>query len=644
MPTYCVPALSGVPGSSATEFEWWTTPPDGSLRYYPENPNWLGAFSLSQGVGANRHLHFRALRGGVAGQPYLFLSWVMRVSAMQPGIDHLNVVLGDGTNYVAFQVLLETAASTVAGRQDGPSPAYSYQVHSCSVGASGEITVNNPALAVDGAALETTGRMWVDVASTQRLLESKWAFQLAIPLGVVWSPTALNLPVSGAFKLWYAAWASISTSHTTMYPPMEWAEDRDIEFDVAPADLRLSDFLDMSTGSSGCTPGVTLEWGNVGVRNPDGSSRPSPSQIRLDLGQDYPPNLAVGGGPSYDESHTPNVSAPQFQNQFFARPTLPPGLSTAQQEALRARFSLANWGSQYSTPTASSWRPVPGGEDTNFMTAGAEMRFVWPAGAAADAYTTTLVRNINRYLNAVAAGGSIPAGAQNPHQCMLVELSSTDPTVVITRSSIYQNMDIVDASVFRRHAEISVVGLDPIAPTARDVYLYLQTFNMPKVVKGQGGTSPIRGPREGFAAGRPSSSNEVEDVAAVQPTYVVHAYHDTGKELTLRDGRRVGILRPQTSFGYFVRHEGDLHGWETRIYGAEKIADDLYRVAVPNNGSVYVETAIQARESASVTPLPPDGARADWCTRLADRLESMGILGRLLAMIVRFICRLLGRA
>ncbi|HEU4881804.1 MAG TPA: hypothetical protein VFT45_06155 [Longimicrobium sp.] len=604
MPTYCVPDISGVPGSNPAEFDWWTVAVDpNSLRFSPENPDWLGSFSLSEGVGANRHLHFRVLRGDVGGQPHLFLSWVMRASDNQLAIDRLNVVLGDGTNYVALQVRLNTGASTVAGTQNAGT--FTYRLHSCAVSGGGVITTTGVAT-TDGAALETTGRMWVDTTSPQRQLHTRWGFQLAIPLGAAWAPTALNIPLSDAFKLWYEAWASVGMNavpYDTFTAPV--GVQTTSVFEIVPATgtpLNTSHMLDMTTAAAGCATGVELNWGSVGVRNVDGTARP-PGQIQLDLGKAYPPNNAP-----YNTSHTPNVALPQFQNQFFAVPANIAGLSVAQREALRARFSLANWGSQYSTGTASSWRPVPGGEDVNYTTANGEARFVWPT--VADSYTTTLVRNINKFLN----GGVLPPEAQNPHQCMLVELSSTDPTVVITRSSVYTNMNVASASTFRRLAEISVVGLDPIATPARDVYLYLQTFNMPKVVK-DGDGRPSLG-NQGFlndshatfsAVGSQERPREVEEVAAFYPTYIVHAYHDTGRKLKLEDGSQVPILEPQTSFGYFMQHAGDLVGWETRIYDAEKISETLYRLAVPHKGSRYVETAIQARESASEPPLPPDG-------------------------------------
>src|SRR5262245_8237668 len=119
MPTYCIPVLSGVPGFPASEFDWWTPAvvDPNSLRFSPDNPNWLGAFSLSEGTGANRDLVFRALQGPVAAQTHLFLSWVSRVSALSTAIDHVNIVFLDAVTCLALQIKVNTTASTVAGTQ-----------------------------------------------------------------------------------------------------------------------------------------------------------------------------------------------------------------------------------------------------------------------------------------------------------------------------------------------------------------------------------------------------------------------------------------------------------------------------------------------------------------------------------------------
>jgi hypothetical protein len=595
------------------DFDWWTVAVDPlQLRFSPDNPNWLGAFSLSEGNGSIRDLTFRAVKGSVAGQQHLFLSWICRNSALDivNSSDYLNIILGAGANYVALQVVLGTSSQTVCGTQDPPS-VFAYRMQACNVVGS---NINQGApLGSDGAALETTARMWIDVDAPMRGLHSDWAFQMAIPLGVAWAPSALTLPASGAFQLWYEGWSSLPASMQAgpyKVPTSSMLDTGNDQTVIVPAGMTKSNLLDMTTAAGG-DAGVELQWGNVGSRNVNvgDPARNDSSTIRLDLGQQYPPNKALNNGPLYDEMHTPNVTNSQFRNQIYAQPTFPVGFA-GNKEAMRARFSLANWGSQFSDPTSNSWSPMtPNGLDVQYLNANSEARFDWPAGMSADAFVTKLVRNVNKFLNATGRGLAIPADAQNPHQCMLVELSSTDPSIIITRSSIYQNMNVAQASTFRRFAQVSVVGLTPISPKPRDVYLYLQTFNMPaQVDKPPANVPGIANNLTAMASTR-QPRHEVEDYAAFVPTYIVHAYHDTGRKKKLLTGKTVTVVYPQTAFGYFMEHEGDLVGWDSRIYGAEKLTDRYYVVRVPNNGATYVETAIQARANASEAPLPPDGEK-----------------------------------
>lgn len=612
---FCVPTLASLPGSPASDFDWWSAAPDPNLiRYYPDNPNWLGAFSLSQGNGANRDLLFRVLKGVLGGTNYLLLQWVARTSANDPAIDRVNILLGvPGGDYLALAARLDEANSTVAGsNNDG---TFTYRLRGGTAG--GGIVTLSGAENTSSGDLETTARMWVDVTSPTRLIQSRWAFQVAIPLGVNWGGAGLanqlNLPASGAFRLWFEFWTSVGIGMAAVpqqFPTI--GPNTTSSFQIIPSGgVAEANMLEMTTAGAGCTEAVKLSSMNVGTRAvPGGAPRPNNYTIKLDLGAPYPPLTAP-----YNELHTPDVTNVEHQNQFYAQPTFPGGTPVAQKESVRAAFSLANWGSQYSTPTPASWRPIPGGEDTHFIDANGECHFSWPTAAeptGPTSFVTTLVRNINRYLNAWAASAPFPAGSQSPHQCLLIELSSTDPAVVITTSSVYANMNIADASTFRRFAEISVAGAPPISARPRDVYLYVQKFNMPSVVPRQDQPSDrlraFNRDTTGFAAvGAGEKPEDVEEIAAFVPTYTVHGYMDTGDTYELDDGRKIPILRPQTAFGYFVTHKGELHGWETRLYGAEKLTENLYIVRVPNNGSVHVETAIQARESAEERPLPDDG-------------------------------------
>jgi hypothetical protein len=97
--------------------------------------------------------------------------------------------------------------------------------------------------------------------------------------------------------------------------------------------------------------------------------------------------------------------------------------------------------------------------------------------------------------------------------------------------------------------------------------------------------------------------NVLEDVGMTEeeldqlfPTFRVHVYHDTGFRETGSDGIERPVLRTQSSFGLYVYHEGSLQGWETAIQGAQRIEDNLYLIAVPNEGTAKVKVVVQAVE------------------------------------------------
>jgi hypothetical protein len=99
------------------------------------------------------------------------------------------------------------------------------------------------------------------------------------------------------------------------------------------------------------------------------------------------------------------------------------------------------------------------------------------------------------------------------------------------------------------------------------------------------------------------------------PTFRVHAYHDTGERVTGSDGNLHPVLRVQSSFGLYAYHEGGLDGWQTSLQGAQRIADNLYLLAVPNNGTARVTVRIQAVEPGQeripedpIKPIPPTPA------------------------------------
>lgn len=113
------------------------------------------------------------------------------------------------------------------------------------------------------------------------------------------------------------------------------------------------------------------------------------------------------------------------------------------------------------------------------------------------------------------------------------------------------------------------------------------------------------------------------------PTFRVHVYHDTGERVAGSDGRSRPALRAQSSFGLYTYHEGALEGWQTSIQGAQRIADNLYLVSAPNNGSAKINIRIQAVDPGTeripddpIIPIKPEDRGG--CLRLILKLLGLG--------------------
>jgi uncharacterized protein (TIGR03382 family) len=230
-------------------------------------------------------------------------------------------------------------------------------------------------------------------------------------------------------------------------------------------------------------------------------------------------------------------------------------------------------------------------------------------GTNAATPTEVLLNCINPPFNATNNSCyQLPAGAPTD-QCLLVELSQNNGSGMrFVHDSARRNMDFVNASTFERSAEISLKGLAPLpgSPGTRDVYIYVRTLHLPAVTDGNH-QAPVPPPvppvgknREAAAAnqGPPRfRMNTYERIASVTPTYEVHIYHDTGKTETV-GGQTRRVLEPQTPFGYFVQHAGDLSGWKHALVGEgfvlDEISPNFYHAKIPDNGSVRVHTTIKS--------------------------------------------------
>ena len=139
--------------------------------------------------------------------------------------------------------------------------------------------------------------------------------------------------------------------------------------------------------------------------------------------------------------------------------TSPIWVTAASAPKITARFRLANWGTQFTDTNADSWKTLPAADAVPYQGASGvftspEFRFTWPT--VRDTFTTDFIAAVKAYQ---ASGG---ATGRADHQCIFVEITTSDPSVVLTQSSAFNNLFPRNASTFQETAEVSVVGNPPI--------------------------------------------------------------------------------------------------------------------------------------------------------------------------------------
>ena len=614
-PKICIPPGGGVPGSGGSP-DWWTpnqqtnTGDDNVFAYQPFDPRWEGAYSLDYGDGSISQVDFRGLYDEAGGQQYLLLSWRVKSTAQfsvdnttlyagfySPAADEgslLRIVLRDtSTGADAAFPGLPAAAAMAPG-----NPLFSATLETGSGDDPAQWTT--PA---SPAWLSDTLRVWIEGQTNPY----NWTVQVRIPLGAA----GLNLDPTD-FKIWSYVQEAVLLAegaigivpYTWPRPPsgdaLQYASYQQGINQVYPQADDWGDFALVANPAADPTcPGVDITSSRIGTRNAVSS------QIELTA-----------------------------DNTFFAEPENKTS-AAIPDNVLSATFRIANWGSQVGDTNSASWAAPaaltnvttgPGG--TGAPVGGfATIEGTWnpsddPAGLC------PFVGNPTSDPTSPCAPGSAPT--RMLHQCMLVEL--TGPGLNFIRNSVYRNMDFVGASLFERDAEISVVGLSDHPAGKRDVFLYVERRNMPayhddgapsskpsdtlpqrdgqdrRIAAAVAAAPAVATAPPDPSADPPAGTNEPATDAL--PTWTVHAYHDTGQTIRLADGEH-RVLLPQTSFGYYLSHEGPLLGWSDRLDGAERLREDLYRVAPANDSAVVIKTLIQAVEPGDTAigePWPPKDA------------------------------------
>jgi hypothetical protein len=592
MATSCFPTAVGVPGNS-TPPDWiapGAAPFDGS----PDDPRWVGALAHSLGDGTGIELLFRSLVR--PGNTHLLLSWLVKVDPLiTAGADSLFVGFGSAATAMVVRIQLATSAPTPPGPQTAPT-AYTPDTVMFVGGAWGGFAGSAPAWVASGT------RAWINYGTPS----TPFAIQMLVPVNqFLDAGSTIKIIPGTSFKMWYSAYVDSPAEGNPSVIEYFWPGTSGIGMTAPPApsnwaDVRVSTIV----ADPACNQtGITIDVLDIGTKNFDGTNRPDANLIKFD---------ATGA----------DANPPNHTNQFFAHPTFPFADVTRRGE-VRARFRMANWGSQIGTLTSDSWTTIPGGDavpcDTSQL--GGECHFIWPTNADLGSSILTRFRS----------------GTSTADQCILVELSSVHAGgEIFLHDSIRRNMWLAPASTFSREAEISIVGLQPISPVPRDVYLYVETVNMPvRVPQDQPPPDLTHAFSAKFTtdtglAAAVGKKPTIEDLIKFVPTYRVHVYHDTGRRTKMLGGGERRILSPQSSFGYFLQHEGPLEGWDARLQGAIRIAEAFYLLRIDNNGTAKVKTVVQGREPGDpILPQdpivkepppikPPDGGCGclGWLTKL----------------------------
>jgi len=576
----CIPQADGVPALSGAPN--WLDPSVGVPRYWTlmDDPRWRGATTRSLGgSGATEHVSFRALRDGSA----LYLSWHVKAAPAMNSAEALNIAFSPGGG-AADQLLIITPNNTAGALTS-------------------EDTVVPPQMTSNVSAVRGAGGAWVSQAAmptwvaantrvSRDMVSKTWSVRMKVPIAAGYN-AGINL--ASGFRIWY------EVDVNTLGGLVPYINTPALNLDAINSGTNATGWEEFnrtltSSDPTICARGVSLLASDVGTKGAQ------PNRISLT-------------GP----------------NTLFAHPKNETG-STVPAGAICAQFRIANWGSQadwndISGTTGPLWKllsaacpagPTNPGDIFNNAkadTAGTELTQPYTVTAADRCeFTGSAGVPASQAPDGVAIPGNASCSNVLPtrrlHQCMLVEMSGGGLTY--TPNSVYRNMDYVKASTFTRDAEINVAGLAGAAQ--RDVYLFVKTYQMPADINKpqpadgllnlaeaqkylrQGDDRPPRTVADGAEPPKTPPVGESFDVLnQVYPTYIVHAYHDTGQTVT-RKGTVYKVLRPQSSFGYYVTHEGALTGWDHSLQGAQQIGPDFYRISVNQAKSETVTTRIVARE------------------------------------------------
>jgi hypothetical protein len=455
-PPVMVPALSGPPV--------WMGPAGGTdWRPQLHDPRWSGApvrlFTTSTtGIGALYNGQYRVLNyGGV-----LYVS--MQV------ISDADTSSGDSADAVYF------------GFTDGPAPsqgAYLVAIRPSRAGA----TIPAP-----GAGVPQDTQL--PIANNNLSVSWYQTTNHTLPTPT-WTAHTFNVP----------AWLQDTVTWNGS-PGVSWA----ITFKIDLPSLGITGAPEIFAGERiGNGGGTTFKLGNstLATSDPVSIGGGTISPVNQDDWVDYSaPGTACSGGVQLASNHIGVYASGALTNEVAscggaATPCTPPDdVNTFRAElqhvdnaigptahAVRAKFRIADWGATISNWKLAPWKPIAGISDTVFTDPTLPPSWSWNFTAGGGGFGDAVIQ----FTCAAAPGDGYCPKLTNPddytHQCMLVELGAgpTAQALKFDTAAVYRNMDFEGLSTLDRKAKITIQGLQQLLGQAgnRDVYLHVQTLNMP---------------------------------------------------------------------------------------------------------------------------------------------------------------------
>jgi hypothetical protein len=616
--TICLPPGYGVPGAPGVP-TWW----GGATSIGINDPRWRGAAMFNH-VGDTAR--YQVVVDNSGADKYLVMMWTVYADPTAGDLLYFGFYNDTGTASTSTGNVFRVTRKDNPAIQDAGTP---------------DGGVGSNATTTDTEAFYWTGTAWQTVAgvphfptwiSDDTRLDvacgssgcDTWDVRLRVKLvgagqgnfGNPMAATGGGMELGATFKLWYELKTVLTSGAPELASPVS-----SLEFNpaVTATDPDLTDptnFVDEAALGGPRIPD-TSKWMTASI---DTTLSTCEKGINLQSGDISVVNSVTGPGGG-------NSISLLGANTFHAKPTNNTGGGLAGS-AIVSRFRIADWNT--SSHASAIWRVVPGcGAATGSGSVANGSTFDLTCG-----WTLSPAEQCDYAVPSGRPDGC-PPPTKDSHQCILVDLHTASSQFYFSSASAYRNHDFVGASEFRRKVRVDVNGLPAFAgpDPNRDVYVYIATNNMPAHVapapatgqagqgvgqgdgqgqgRGERGVSPALMKRlELPADGRIGSAESAriqkalgageitfDEVAQIMPTHVAYAWHDTGKTIKVGGVDRK-LLRPQSSFGFFVSHDGELAGWENKLEGSTvtELSPHFYKISVPQDGFVDAQTVIRAVE------------------------------------------------